>query len=140
MNRKKRKTVKKESFEVAVKTACEGLLYPSETDAEILPVFGGTSKGGPREMILNEMGLKEPDAIEERTVVEFFARLTKIQDWFTQPEIEKADRFLKLQKLLEENLEDLTVLRTGRIQIDIYVVGIDEDGRVAGIKTKAVET
>jgi hypothetical protein len=47
---------------------------------------------------------------------------------------------LALQKLLEENLEDLIVLRTGRIQIDIYVVGLDAAGNLAGIQTKAVET
>jgi hypothetical protein len=42
--------------------------------------------------------------------------------------------------LLEENLADLTVFRIGSIRIDIYVVGLDADGNLAGIKTKAVET
>ena len=93
-----------------------------------------------RETIARELGLKKEITVEERSFVDFFARLTKIQDWFTEIETKNAKRFLVLQKLLEENLEDLIVLRIGRIQIDIYVVGLYAAGNLAGIQTKAVET
>ena len=138
--RKKNKTTKKESFEEELKKACEGLYYVSETDAEIFPFFGGKVKGSPLETIALNLGLKKETAVEERIFVDFFTRLTKIQDWFTEIETKNAKRFLALQKLLEEKLEDLIVLRTGRIQIDIYVVGIDAAGNLAGIQTKTVET
>lgn len=140
MTKQKKKTFKKDRFEDAIRTACEGLFYPSETDAEIIPVFGGKEIKRSRETILQAIGLKDKATVEERSFVEFFSRLTKIQDWFTQIETRNSRRFLKLQKVLEENLDDLIVLRTGRIQIDIYVVGVDAAGNLAGIKTKAVET
>lgn len=139
MNRNKTKTEFPEVKD-ALHRACKGLFYPSETDAPIVPFFGARTEGGTREKIVRELGLSEGDEVEERPFIEFFSRLTRIQDWFAAPEIENAERFVKLQKLLEGNLKYLTVLRTGRIQIDIYVVGIDSDGNVAGIKTKAVET
>jgi hypothetical protein len=41
---------------------------------------------------------------------------------------------------LKENLRDLKVYRIGRIEIDIYVIGIDSQNNLMGIKTKAVET
>lgn len=136
----KNKEIKKHRFEEYLRRACEGVYYVSETDAEIFPFFGGKAAGRSRETIALELGLKKETAVEERSFVDFFARLTKIQDWFTEIETKNAKRFLALQKLLEENLEDLIVLRTGRIQIDIYVVGIDAAGNLAGIQTKTVET
>ena len=71
---------------------------------------------------------------------EFFSRLTRVQDWHAEAEKERVRRFLKLRKLLRENLKETTVLRIGRIRIDIYVVGVDRYGKLAGIRTKAVET
>jgi hypothetical protein len=32
------------------------------------------------------------------------------------------------------------VFKVGRVELDIYVVGLDENGNLMGIKTKAVET
>lgn len=140
MIKNKKKTEKKDGFEDVVTKACKGLFYQSETDAEILPFFGGKVTDGAREMILKAAGLKKEAKVEERPFVEFFERLTKIRDWFTEIETENTRRFLKLQNLLQDNLTDLTVLRIGRIQIDIYVVGIDKAGNLVGIRTKAVET
>lgn len=136
----KKKTEKNEGFEKEIERACQGLFFPSETDAAMLPFFGGKAFGSRREAIVRERGSKDKKEIEERPFVEFFARLTKMQDWFTPVEIRNAKRFLELQKLLEDNLDDLTVLRIGRVQIDIYVVGIDKAGNLAGIRTRAVET
>jgi hypothetical protein len=138
--RKKNKTTKKDSFEEELKMACEGLYYVSETDAEIFPFFGGKVTDGAREMVLKAAGLKKKEKVEERPFVQFFERLTKVRDWFTEIETENTRRFLNLQNLLEDNLTDLTVLRIGRIQIDIYVVGIDKAGNLVGIRTKAIET
>ncbi len=136
----KKRRLRKDSFEAALQKTCEGLFYISETDAEIIPFFGGKEIDRSRETILKLLGLEKTAPTEERPFDQFFSRLTKIQDWFTPVETKNAKRFLKLRKLLENNLEDLIVLRFGRIQIDIYVVGTDRNGNLAGIKTKAVET
>lgn len=126
-------------LERAIGKACDGLFYPSETDVEIIPFFGGWIVERSQKKILEQLGLKEAK-IEVKKFSDFFYRLTKIQTWFNDVETKNAERFMNLQRILGENLKDLTVLRSGRIQIDIYVVGFDADGRLAGISTKAVET
>ena len=62
------------------------------------------------------------------------------QDWYGAEEKHNAERFARLQNLLEENLRDLKVFKIGRIEIDVYVVGLDQNNELIGIKTKAVET
>lgn len=123
-----------------IEEACAGLLYPSETDAEILPFFGPRVGSGVREMLINTVSLKDGEVVEERSFEEVFERLTTIHDWFGEREKARAERFTKLRDLLNENLDDLKVVRIGRIQIDIYIVGIDAVGNLAGVKTKSVET
>ena len=52
----------------------------------------------------------------------------------------KAKRFAALRELLSEDLKNLTVVRVGHIQIDVFIVGENAAGCVAGVRTKAVET
>jgi hypothetical protein len=138
--KKKKFTSGGEVFEEELRVACEGLFYISESDAEIVPFFGVKNVGGVRKTILEQVRAAKRIPIEEMPPDEFFSRLTRIRDWHSKAETKNVRRFEKLQKLLEDNLDDLTVLRIGRIQIDIYVVGTDRSGNMAGIKTKAVET
>ena len=120
--------------------ACEGLVYISETDAPVLPFYGSVAANVTGAMILHQTGRKADSATQETDFDGFFERLTTVKDWFGEPEKARAKKFLELKKLLEENLRSVKVFRLGKIQIDIYVVGLDADGRVAGIATKAVET
>lgn len=116
------------------------LYYISETDAEILPFAGNKAEAVSGEEVLRQTQ-SPPDApVEERDFAEFFEQLTKLQDWFEEEETATAQRFAALRDLLEQNLRDLKVFRVGSIQLDIYVVGLDEKNMLTGIKTKAVET
>ena len=127
-------------FVEQVKEISTGLYYISETDAEILPFEGTKAEAITKENILSQTR-SAPDApVEERDFAEIFARLTVMQDWFGDEEKATAEKFAVLQKLLEENLKDLKVFKIGSIQIDIYFVGLDANGNLMGIKTKAVET
>lgn len=123
-----------------IRKAAEGLYYISETDAEILPFTGAKTGAVTAENLLNQIGGKPDAPVEERDFETFFARLTKIQDWFGEEEKRAAEKFARLKETLERNLKDLKVFRIGRIEIDIYVVGLDSESRLAGIRTKAVET
>jgi len=123
-----------------IEAACEGLSYRSETDAAILPFYGGKAEDGVRETLLKELGTEGNITIVEREFKEFFAKATKIQKWYGVRERENARGFAGLRVLLEKNLSDLKMFRIGKIQIDIYAVGIDRKGNLAGIRTKAVET
>jgi hypothetical protein len=118
----------------------QGLYYISETDAEILPFTGAKTDSVTRENLLSQIESKPDAPVEERDFAGFFARLTKIQDWFGDEESQTAIRFAELKELLERNLTDLKVFKVGRVELDIYVVGLDENGNLMGIKTKAVET
>ena len=109
-----------------IERACAGLIYVSETD-EPVTAFAGSVTGS-----------NQP--VEERDFAEFFSRLTANRDWHGAADKTKAKKFLALQKLLEENLRDLRVLRFGERRIDIFIVGTDNDGRLMGVRTKAVET
>jgi hypothetical protein len=121
-----------------IERATAGLVYVSESDAPIEPYFGGTADTvDSRDLI--EINT-EAEAYHVEGVERFFARLTAEKDWFGPRERKNAGRFRKLEELLTENLKDLRVLKVGRIKVDIYVVGLDASGNLAGIKTKAVET
>jgi hypothetical protein len=130
----------KNSLAVILKKATENLYYISETDAEFEPFLGLTASAVTKEEILRQTGKSLDETIEERDFRQIFERLTKIQDWYGEEETATVEKFARLRKILLEKLRDLKVFKVGRIELDIYFVGLDEDGKLAGVKTKAVET
>ena len=124
----------------AFSQASKGLIYISESDAEVTPFFDGKVDAVTKEAVLNAAG-KPPDTrIEEVDFDQFFARLSEIKEWYEDEEKERAGRFARLSEVLQGYLRELKVFRLGRVQIDIYVVGLDETDHLAGVKTQAVET
>ncbi len=123
-----------------LKIAAKGLYYISETDAEILTFSGEKAEAVTKEEVLSQTKSATDTPVEERSFAEFFARLTETQDWFGDEEKETAQKFVSLKELLEKNLKDLKVFKLGKVQLDVYAVGLDADSRLMGIKTKAVET
>lgn len=123
-----------------IKKATKDLYYISETDSEISPFTGGRAASVSKEVLLSQTGNTVNSEIEERNFEEFFTRLTKIQDWFGDEEKETAQKFSDLKELLQKELKDLKVFKVGKIELDVYVVGLDAEGVLTGIKMKAVET
>ncbi len=123
-----------------IEHACEGLIYISETDAPVLAFAASPVEAVTADVILQQAGLPSDSPVEERDFGEYFGRLTAIRDWYGEAETTRARKFLELQKLLEEFLRELKVFRVGAIRLDIFAVGIDKDGRLMGVTTKAVET
>lgn len=143
--KKKKKIVKKKSAnqnELAekIKIITAGLYYMSETDAEILPFAGNKVETITDEEISKANKIPAETSVEERDFDEFFDNLTKMQDWFGEKEKATAEKFAELKELLESNLKCLKVYKIGKIQLDIYVVGLDCENNIVGIKTKAIET
>ena len=123
-----------------IKNAAAGLWYMSETDAEIFPFTGSKAEAVTKENLLGQIG-KPPDTpVEERNFDQMFERFIKIQDWFGDEEKATAAKFAALKNLLKKNLTNLKVFKVGRIELDIYFVGLDREGNLAGFRTKAVET
>ena len=124
----------------ALHTACEGLIYISETDSPIVPFIGNLVKEVSAKTILEQANSPSGETIEEVSFDDFFAKLTAVKDWFGERETARAKKFLDLKRLMEENLTDLKVFRIGEIRIKIYLAGLDQNGRLLGVKTDAVET
>ena len=141
---KRRKKMKifeeKKNLAEEIEKAVEGLYYMSETDAEIFPFIGGKTESVTAETLLEQIKQPKNTPVEERNFDEFFEHLTKMQDWFGEEEAETAKKFTNLRNLLKKNLKDLKVFKISKINLEIYFVGLDADGRLAGIKTEAVET
>jgi hypothetical protein len=55
-------------------------------------------------------------------------------------ELGDVEGFPALYETLKETLTDLKVYRCGAANLTVYVVGRDAHGRLAGFKTRAVET
>ena len=141
MSGRKNKTKKKDKPETLaerIKKACEGLFYISETDAEITPFIGKQAEAVNRETILKQT--KSDAAVEERDFEDFFKRLSETQEWFGEEETINANKFAKLKDILQKNLKDIKVFKVGRIELDVYAVGLDANNILTGIQTKAVET
>ena len=123
-----------------IKLLVKNLYYSSETDAEINAFKGTTAATLTVGEVLNQTRNKPDAPVEQRDFNEFFDRLTKIEDWFGDEEKANAAKFAALKDLLARNLRDLAVYKIGKIQLDIYVVGLPAENILIGIRTKAVET
>ena len=119
---------------------CEGLVYISETDAPITVFTGGPVDELNSESIIAFTRSTCDVRIEDVDFDKFFARLTKKEAWHNDANREQTRKFLELQKLLEENLNDLKGFKIGAIRVAIYIVGLDKNNNVIGLKTDAVET
>lgn len=123
-----------------IEKAAANLFYISETDAEISAFVGKQAKSVNRDTLMIQIESKADSPVEERNFTEFFARLTEIQDWFGAEETETASKFAGLKEVLENNLRDLKVFKVGKIHLDVYVVGLDAENVLLGVKTQAIET
>lgn len=137
---KHKNTKRQPSLKNRIEKACEGLVYISETDAPIEVFFRDEVKEPTAKELLRLLGRTDEIATESSNPEDFFQRLTRAKEWHTKEQTKTVNRFKKLQQLLEKELDDIHVVRTGKIRIEIYVIGKNKNGEVAGIKTFAVET
>ncbi|MEG4997769.1 nuclease A inhibitor family protein [Microcoleus sp. B4-D4] len=129
-----------DSISDQLKQASEGLLFLSETDAPF-EVIHWPAQGELTPPKLLQLTEHPPDApVELRTVDEFFAIATQEEDWHDAEERETVQRFQNLVSVLKQNLSQLQVYRVGSIEIDVYIVGVTQNGDWAGLSTKLVET
>ena len=129
-----------ENFTKIVSRLVKNLYYISETDSEIFPFSGDAAESVSREVILQQTGSDSAAPVEERDFTELFGRLTAMQEWFGKDEKKTAKRFEKLKDFLQDNLRDLKIFKIGSVNIDIYIVGLNSSGKLAGVRTNAVET
>lgn len=144
-NRKKRKNIKEilsttKDLHQQITEAVAGLAFMSETDAEVKAFTGQETDSVTLETLLHQLGIVKALKIEEKDFTEFFEPLIKIQDWFGEDERKMTEKFVELKNLLQQNLISKKVFRLGKIDIDVFVVGLDKDNILRGIQTRTVET
>lgn len=122
-----------------IRDLTDGLFYISEIDGPVELFSGGNASEVSAQALIAQLSDGKND-FEQSSLEDFFSRLTTLKDWYQERQKESSARWAKLRDLLETNLRDLRVFRLGKIQIDIYVVGLDNDSNLIGIKTNAVET
>jgi hypothetical protein len=128
-----------DEFQRDLKAACRSLTYISETDADIIPLTADKPASRSLDSYLAALDISSNE-IEERGFDDFFDRLTAEKDWHGPREKKRTKQFAKLRDALQKHLDDIRVVRIGRVRLDIYIVGVDASGRLAGVKTKAIET
>jgi hypothetical protein len=107
--------------------ATAGLLHPSEYDEPLEPFIWE-----PADNTLSEVRRLSGHPPQERcqtlSAETFFGELAEVEG------------FPALYETLQGILTDLRVYRCGAANLTVYVVGRDANGRLAGFKTRAVET
>ncbi len=118
----------------------DGLFYVSETDAPFTIFKGEKTEEFDGSFFKKSQKISSTKPTEEVDFEMFFEKLIIEKDWFGEKERKRMKRFIDLKNLLKENLKNLKVFRLGKIKIDIFIVGLDEENKIFGIKTNAVET
>jgi histidine triad (HIT) family protein len=116
----------------------EGLLFMSETDApltyyELSPEKSQEwppSTGG---QFLQLIGEDQATHVEKLAPEKFFRDLRPGNE-------DREDQVAALQNAMTGELRNLEGFRVGEIQINIFVLGTDDSGKAAGLRTLSVET
>jgi Nuclease A inhibitor-like protein len=111
--------------------ASEGLLFPSETEAELEPFLWEAAAAPTRERLCTQAGAAASAAVEKGTLADLLR---------TVPSADRP-KFQALQVTLEAQLSDIQVYKVGdEPEKTVWIVGKTADGRWAGLKTTVVET
>ena len=78
--------------------------------------------------------------VETRTFAEEFAHLTTVYDAGDPVAEASAAKFRALKAALEQQLTNLRVVRTGEIQVQVFILGTTPCGELAGVRTVSIET
>ena len=115
----------------ALAKASKDLLFPSETEAELVPFAWTGGEPLTAERLLTLSGTPADTAVEKTPLADL---------WRTVPSEDRA-RFLALGKTLDGQLTDIQAYKVGdEAEKTVYIVGKTKDGRWAGLKTIVVET
>jgi hypothetical protein len=110
--------------------ASRGLLFVSETEAELEP-FVWDKAPTLTEDNLRELAEADDDAAVEKLDLDGFFRAVSQED---------KPGFEKLAETLRSQLDDIKVFKIGEVEKTAFIVGKIADGTWAGLKTTVVET
>lgn len=123
-----------------LREAIAGLTFMSESDYPLAVVHWQKVQEITPEYLRQVSEQPAGAPVRTRSVDEFFRRAASAAGWKSRQELETAQRYQSLVRVLKENLTELTVYRVGEINIPVYVVGRSTTGSWVGVSTKVVET
>ncbi len=120
----------------------EGLFYPSESDEKIKIIDWQADNIAPFDLILfrKYIGVNASEKVEVIPWELFFQPVLEEAEWWTDYEKERAAQFSILKETVVSNLSDLTFFRVGKVEIEIYLLGRDKEGKWKGLKSLIIET
>ncbi|GAB3786657.1 hypothetical protein GCM10028818_50250 [Spirosoma horti] len=130
------------SFSDQVGPLLPDLLYPSESDEPIEPVACYLKQHDPLTVSQIKDWLMLPPAVyvDEQPEADFWEPVTTDQDWYGDEEKARTARFQQLKEIVEKTLTVRQVFRVGESEMDVYLLGRQDDGERAGIKTRSIQT
>ncbi|NEP15025.1 MAG: nuclease [Symploca sp. SIO2C1] len=84
--------------------------------------------------------LSEKTPVKTRDFETFFKNATTEQDWHGEEDLSDVQRYRALVKLLQENLQALTIYTAGEVETDVFVTGRTEESGWIALKTLSVES
>ncbi|MEL7331999.1 MAG: nuclease A inhibitor family protein, partial [Cyanobacteria bacterium J06560_2] len=86
------------------------------------------------------LAVERESALTEVDVDAFFKRSLIPKSWHTTEDKAQLAQLQQLKVLLTESLQHLRVYRYGEVDISVYILGVTPEGKIAGVKTRLVET
>jgi hypothetical protein len=123
---------------VRLETSAQELYYISETDSPF-KITIWKNANVPVDRFPSLINASESTDIEMTTLHHFFRNHAFEMDWHDESQKQHVARFRSFMNLIENNLKDIQVYRFGKISIDNYIVGRNQQDLIA-IHTKSVET
>jgi hypothetical protein len=114
----------------ALRKTSEGLLFISESEAELEPFLWSDGGELNEDTLPQRLGTEEGTPVETTTLDKFFRAVSK----------EDKPAFDRLAGVLHQHLSNLRVFKVGETEKEVYIVGKTTDGVWAGLKTTVVET
>ncbi|TAE51613.1 MAG: hypothetical protein EAZ44_03655 [Cytophagia bacterium] len=119
------------------------LYVMSETDAALTPFVWedfSVEKKIEKDTILEYLQKEKDTTFESISLERFFKPFLKIRKDDDEDTIATAQQFKTLEEKLIEILKEIEVLRIGTVEIDVYIVGKNEQNQYVGLQTFVVET
>ncbi|WP_018621489.1 nuclease A inhibitor family protein [Spirosoma luteum] len=118
------------------------LLYPSESDEPLELTTCYLKQAEPLTVShIKDWQMLPPSVyVEEIPEADFWEPVTTQQEWYEEAEKIRAAKFQQLKYVVEQALTVRQVFRVGETEMDVYLLGRQESGDRAGLKTKVVQT
>jgi hypothetical protein len=125
------------SIQSNLENAASGLQMMSESDFPFA-YFSTEDTALSPALALKITGQPEGTTVETTTLDFLLRNMTDPSSGSVSPQT--AKQFQSMASTLKSTLHDLTVYRVGQVQVDVLITGLTDEGTVAGMRTKLIET